>query len=100
MSGLQCWDASGKLIVDIGDYNCRYLGATAIAIPQNTPVVAGTFAGLTAAGSFGIVVNSSNGVGFNYSTYAVRTYDGGFRVFYTSGSNTATTLTIHFYGFL
>lgn len=25
--GLQCWDASGRLIVDIGDYNMRYMGS-------------------------------------------------------------------------
>jgi hypothetical protein len=24
--GLQCWDGSGKLVVDLSDYNCRYIG--------------------------------------------------------------------------
>lgn len=100
MSGLQCWDASGKLIVDIGDYNCRYLGSATINIAANTPVTTGSFGGLTENGSFGVVVNSTSGVGFNYSTYAVRTYNGGYRVFYTAGSNIATTLTLNFYSFL
>ncbi|WP_447743320.1 hypothetical protein [Enterobacter asburiae] len=24
--GLQCWDAAGRLVVDLGDYNIRYVG--------------------------------------------------------------------------
>jgi len=24
--GLQCWDEYGRLIVDVGDYNMRYIG--------------------------------------------------------------------------
>ncbi|KLE44082.1 hypothetical protein YA12_19385 [Klebsiella aerogenes] len=29
--GLQCWDASGRLVVDIGDYNMRYMGTYSIS---------------------------------------------------------------------
>ena len=36
MSGLQCWDGSGNLSVDLGDYNMRYVGSVA------SPIGAGT----------------------------------------------------------
>ncbi|HGK4843936.1 TPA: hypothetical protein ACJ2XA_004281 [Kluyvera georgiana] len=26
MSGIQCWDASGRMVADVGDYNIRYMG--------------------------------------------------------------------------
>lgn len=36
MSGLQCWDASGTLIVDLGDYNMRYMGTVGLSIAAGT----------------------------------------------------------------
>ncbi|EQC4552453.1 hypothetical protein ACY5GL_002834 [Cronobacter malonaticus] len=55
MAGLQCWDASGKLIVDLGDYMLRHVARVQFnkvggAVTQvNIPV-----AGVTAAGSFAV----------------------------------------------
>lgn len=97
-AGLQCWDANGKLIVDIGDYNCRYLGATTVAIANNQASVSKSFSGLSINGSFGVVVSSSPD--FGLESFAVRTYNNGFTVYSTSASTSAATLTVNLYGFL
>lgn len=100
-AGLQCWDASGKLIVDIGDYNSRFLGETTVAISNNAASVSKAYPGLTQNGSFGVVVASSAaGGGFATESYAVRTYNNGFTVYSTSVATAASTLTVHLYGFL
>jgi len=98
--GLQCWDATGKLIVDIGDYNTRCLGRTTITMAANTNLVAGSFAGLTASGSFVVVVSASSSSYFTPSNFAARSYDGGFRVFKLSSYTAAVTLTLDMYAFL
>lgn len=32
MSGLQAWDASGRMVTDLGDFNMRYMGATSLNV--------------------------------------------------------------------
>lgn len=34
--GLQCWNAAGQIVVDLGDYNMRYMGATSLNIASGT----------------------------------------------------------------
>lgn len=34
--GLQCWDAGGTMVVDIGDYNMRYMGSVGLNIAAGT----------------------------------------------------------------
>lgn len=100
-AGMQCWDANGKLVVDIGDYNCRLFGAVNVSFPTNTAVITVSNSSLKANGSFGVVVATTDGGGvFTLSRFAVRTYDGGFRIFCTSPANSAATLTVNLYGFL
>jgi hypothetical protein len=36
MSGLQCWDAGGNIIVDLGDYNMRYMGSVGLNVAAGT----------------------------------------------------------------
>lgn len=98
--GMQCWDASGKLVVDIGDYNTRYLGRTTVTIPANTNVATGSYGGLTAAGSFAAVVSVSSTSYFKTNNFATRTYDGGYRVWRLSRDVTAVTLTLDLYAFI
>ncbi|KGT88037.1 hypothetical protein NG99_22305 [Erwinia typographi] len=100
-AGMQCWDETGKLVVDIGDYNCRYIGALNVSFPANTAVITASYSGLKADGSFGVVVATTSGGGVSsIAEFAVRTYDGGFRVFGISPGNAAATLTVNLYGFL
>lgn len=98
--GLQCWDATGKLIVDIGDYNTRYLGRTTVTMTANTNQVAGSFGGLTTSGSFVVVVSASSSVYFTPSNFAARAYDGGYRIFKLSAYTAAVTLTLDMYAFI
>lgn len=98
--GMQCWDASGKIVVDIGDYNTRYLGRTTITIPANTNVVTGSFGGLTTGGSFASVVSASSTSYFKTNNFATRTYEGGYRVWRLSRNVTAVTLTLDLYAFI
>ncbi|MGK6325776.1 hypothetical protein ACMGEE_01565 [Erwinia sp. DT-104] len=100
-AGMQCWDETGKLIVDIGDYNCRFIGVVNVSCPANISEVTVSYAGITANGSFGVVIATNSGAGISsISEYAVRTYDGGIRVIGIFPSNRAATLAINLYGFL
>lgn len=98
--GMQCWDASGKLVVDIGDYNTRYLGRTTITIPANANIATAAYGGLTSSGSFAAVVSVSSTSYFNANNFATRTYDGGFRAWRLSRDVTAVTLTLDLYAFI
>lgn len=98
--GLQCWDANGKLIVDIGDYNTRYLGRTTVTMPANANIATGSYSGLTTGGSFAAVVSASSSSYFKNNNFATRTYDGGFRVWRLSRDVTAVTLTFDLYAFI
>ncbi len=98
--GLQCWDATGKLIVDIGDYNTRYLGRTSVTMAANTNVVTGSFGGLTTSGSFVVVVSASSSVYFTPSNFAARAFDGGYNIFKLSSYTAAVTLTLDMYSFI
>lgn len=98
-AGMQCWDASGKLVVDIGDYNTRYLGRTTATMAANTNQLTGSFSGLTANGSFAVVASVS-GTNLTPPQFATRVYDGGYRVFKLSRFTAAATLTLDLYAFL
>lgn len=98
--GLQCWDASGKLVVDIGDYNTRYLGRTTVTIPANVNMVTGSYGGITSVGSFAAVVSTSSTSYFKTNNFATRTYDSGYRVWRLSRDVTAVTLTLDLYAFI
>lgn len=54
--GLQCWDASGKLVVDLSDYNCRYIGTYDITIPRGQNSATVGVAGISATTAFGAIV--------------------------------------------
>lgn len=98
--GLQCWDANGKLIVDIGDYNTRYLGRTTVSIQGSEDVVSGAFAGLTEAGSFAVVVSAASSKYVSPANFSARAYNGGFRVFKLLPNVNSITLTLDMYAFL
>ncbi|WP_152526349.1 hypothetical protein ACP26E_05440 [Franconibacter pulveris 601] len=86
--------------MDIGDYNTRYLGRTTITMADNVNVVAGSFAGLTAVGSFVVVVSATSSVYYTPANFAARAYDGGFRIFKLSSYTPSVTLILDMYAFL
>lgn len=97
--GIQCWDANGKLIVDIGDYNTRYLGRATINLPANSNVASQGFPNLTASGSFATVISSSS-PNLYPNNFATRTYEGGFRVWRLSTNPTSVDLTVDLFSFI
>lgn len=99
-AGLQCWDASGKLVVDIGDYNTRYLGRITVTMPANTSVLTGAYSGLTSSGSFVVVTAASSATYITPAQFAAKSNDGAYTVFKLYSSPTAVTLTLDLYGFI
>jgi hypothetical protein len=98
--GLQCWDANGKLVIDIGDYNSRYLGRTTVFLPANVNSITGSFPELTQAGGFVVVVSTLSTSYFTPGNFAARAFNGGFGIFRLSRDTTAVTLSLDMYAFL
>lgn len=101
--GIQCWDARGKLVVDIGDYNVRYIGRIEISMPAHASFTTKTYQGLTEAGSFGVVVSTTPPPGTfrPISIYMTRAYDGGVRLYCKDpGFYAAVIVTVDLYSFL
>ncbi|ELY4215878.1 hypothetical protein SMY84_001768 [Cronobacter turicensis] len=86
MAGLQCWDASGNLIVDLGDYMLRHVARVqfnqvAGAVSQvNIPV-----AGVTATGSFAVFTPP-----YGDRQSIVSCYDGGVTINFAFGFSPAS----------
>lgn len=102
-AGLQCWDATGKLIVDIGDYNTRYLGRTTGTIDTNAAQLFIPYAGVTLNGSFAVIVatqsNSSGApVAYPYE-FAARAISNGVQIIRVGGAKNVT-LTVDVYAFI
>lgn len=97
--GLQCWDATGKLVVDIGDYNTRYLGGISSGMPANVGEITVTFAGLTASGSFA-VISAVTTEPYKINHFATRVYDGGCRVFKLPSYTSTVNFNLEFYSFI
>lgn len=99
--GVQCWDAAGNLVADIGDYNCRLLGTINITSPTaSNPIVTTSVNGMTAAGSFAVIVTTSNSA-YGANLYACRAIDGGFNTYLlTTSLSVSVTLTVYLYGFI
>lgn len=48
--GLQCWNSAGTLIVDLGDYNIRYMGSVNLAVTQGGTQWTVPFSGFRTSG--------------------------------------------------
>lgn len=105
-AGLQCWDASGRLIVDLGDYMVRYHGSTTIRFTGTGRTVTINYPGVTQNGSFAVITNTNYGsttIQHQYAitAYCVRCLDGKLTAYYLVGDNApATTLTVEVYSFI
>lgn len=84
-AGLQAWDASGNLVVDLGDFNTRFVTRQNVSFPRTTRQVSVNVSGLTAANSFAVIMGTASG--YNKSDYAAVTRNGGVDILYVPGSN-------------
>lgn len=99
-AGLQAWDASGNLVVDLGDYSTRFVSRHNIAFPQNVRQVSFSVAGLTGTNSFAAIMGSNVANG-GINEYHAVTKNGGVDVLYLPTNNPffAQTLYIEVYMF-
>ena len=68
MSGLQAWDAGGNIIVDLGDYNMRYMGSVASSVAAgSTNSWSVGFSGMRTTGWI-VVPQDQTSTGFNDTT--------------------------------
>lgn len=102
-AGLQCWDANGKLVVDIGDYNTRYLGRTNGTIAANANQLQIPYSGATLNGSFAVIVaaksNSSGAPNADPWEFSARTVNNGILII-RIGAAKSVTLTVDVYAFI
>lgn len=92
-SGLQCWDSSGRLIVDLGDYFIRYVGTQSITCGSGATSWSFPYSGMTTSGWIVTIVSTAY-----WQDYAVKCYDGGFRVFYLpTAHGFSDTLSVEIY---
>lgn len=100
-AGLQCWNASGKLIVDLTDYYLRYVGTYTVKMPagdgKTLKSVATTVPNMT-AGGWMAVIKSAN-PSYTLGDHVTRCQTGKFTTYLMGKSGSASTLTVEVYQF-
>ena len=100
-AGMQCWDATGKLVVDIGDYNTRHLGGISSGMGDRVSEITIPYGGLTAAGSFAVITSITvSQTAYEINHFVTRVYDGGCRIIKLPSYTAAVTFNVDFYSFL
>lgn len=94
--GLQCWDGTGRIAVDLSDYAIRYIGSTSVTFAAGETAKDVSYPGITQDGTFISIVTA----GVTANEYYCRAYNGGFTAFYLpiTGSP-AFTFTVEVYNF-
>lgn len=93
-AGLQCWDASGNLVVDLGDYSTRFIGRYNVNFPRSVDRVQLNVPGVTDSNSFASVMGAN--LGSTYVTdYAPVCRSGGIDIIYVPGRNPSVDLTLY-----
>lgn len=100
MSGFQAWDASGNLVVDLGDFNTRFVSRHNVSFPTNTRIVSVSVPGITGTNSFASIMGGTVPAG-GFGYYAPVTKNGGFDILYLPTFNPlyAQTLYVEVYQF-
>lgn len=94
--GLQCWDETGRLAVDLSDYAIRYIGSTTVTFAAGDTAKDVLFPGITQDGSFISIVTT----GVTSNEYYCRAFNGGFTAFYLPNTGSpAFTFTVEVYNF-
>lgn len=88
--GIQCWNAQGTLLVDLGDYNMRYVGSQTVSLPSGATQWNFTYTGMTSSGWIVYIQDTAS-----FPQYVCRCYDGGYRIAFAPTSAPATkTVTV------
>jgi len=92
--GLQCWDGSGRLVVDLSDYNCRFIGTYTAKMASGAKSFTQSVPGINASNSFAIITHNSFG-GF-VDCYCV-TGTNSFTLYQMNGYYSSETFTVEVY---
>ena len=100
MSGLQCWDANGNLVVDLGDYTVKFVGKYQVTVPRGSFIGSVGVSGINGFNSFAAITASNSPGG--YGEYYAKTRDNAVHVIYlpTSSPWSDVTLTVEVYTFV
>lgn len=95
--GLQCWDASGNLIVDLGDYNIRFVENKSVTCSGSAISWTFPYSGMTENEWLVVTPYDNTGV---ISSYVCIPYNGGFYIRYLWTTHSSSdTFTVGIYRF-
>lgn len=99
--GLQAWDASGNLVVDLGDYSTRFITSIAMNMPAQQDVVNVAVSGVTDAGHFAVITkgNSSTLPGVVVTEMTAITSNGSVYLVAQNKTSYARPVTVDIYAF-
>ncbi|MEN0584442.1 MULTISPECIES: hypothetical protein [unclassified Kosakonia] len=96
--GLQCWDGSGRLVVDLSDYNLRFIGTASVTFSPGDTIKNISYADCTEAGTIVAVTGSSMNTP---NEYFCRAYNGGVNAFFfpVNGLSVSHSINVEIYKF-
>lgn len=100
--GLQAWDASGRIVVDLGDYSTRFITSLTVNLPANQVAVNVAVAGVTDAGHFAVITKGNESIvsGLLMTSLTAVTRNGGVWVIALDGALTvARSVVVDIYAF-
>lgn len=59
-AGLQAWDASGRLVVDLTDFTTRFVTSVTVTIPANQTAAFLTIGGVTPDAHFAVITKGND----------------------------------------
>ncbi|MED9015967.1 hypothetical protein RCM34_02430 [Escherichia coli] len=80
--GLQCWNGSGVLVVDLTDYNIRYMGTYNINVSSSTATYTVTVPNMKTTGWFVHYAPASD----NFNDWSAYCNNGSFTAIYLPGN--------------
>lgn len=98
MSGLQCWDGSGNIVVDLGDYSVRFIGLYGVNIPSGANYAEIPVHDISQANGFCIPVVS--GYDGTLDSIYIVCYNNYVRAVNTSGSGRQISFTFEAYTYI
>lgn len=96
--GLQCWDGSGRLVVDLSDYNLRFIGTASITFSPGQTTKNMSYGACSADGTIVVITGSSMNTP---NEYFCRAYNGGFNAFFfpVNGLTISHSINVEIYNF-
>lgn len=101
-AGLQCWDASGNMVVDLGDYTIKFVGRYRVSIPAGTGIGSVNVPGINGNNSFSSIMYTSGTLGGAIdSNWYSKTRNGGVDILYLPQyAHGAVTVDVEVYQFI